>query len=616
MVERRFDMKDIKSITPNPPADFAPTISEVPALEPFRYWCQKVLPLVYDDSLSYYELLCKVAQYVNKCIEGLDATASNVQNLYKAYTQLQEWVNHYFDSLDVQQEINKKLDAMFASGVFDVIISNYFKDTAIVFENVAEMKSSDKLHIGSTAITLGYYKAGDNGGSIFNIIKPPLENSQNLIGINIKNGLFAELTPIGYLSPEMFGAHGDNSHDDSVALNNMIVALKNISPLIDLGESGSFKNLSNLKLQFNGIYLVEKPVFITNTYGLIIDGLTIIAGENFIGKSVIEFNDGSFYNTVKNSTIDANFKCSDCVFINSYSLYNKINNSIITNFVENGIETLDNLGARVHEVTISDCKIHQFYYGNRNIHPEIKTGIGINFSKSTFDCVTINNTISDCRKFAISDKGGNKHIASHFYGCDNYCESNTKFSNCYFDGSTLYVKGNFYLLNCELLHDNKNNAIICNDAGEQNFLYSECIIEGNIFKFSKGTNSTNKAISASKTIMDLINNCGCSSNVFSRCKSFSPVGGLTTAPNNGSMLPSSIKPNYVTFGTLAFVQGEVSSNGLVNFPEGAPEFYNLLGIMFDKSGVSFSDFNYTNFNVSGVTGPTKWFAIGRTWLGD
>lgn len=36
---------------------------------PFRFWCQKVLPLVYDDSLSYYELLCKVVGYINELIE-------------------------------------------------------------------------------------------------------------------------------------------------------------------------------------------------------------------------------------------------------------------------------------------------------------------------------------------------------------------------------------------------------------------------------------------------------------------------------------------------------------------------------------------------------------------
>lgn len=39
----------------------------------FRFWCQKVLPLVYDDSLSYYEVLCKVIQYLNKIIEDVNS---------------------------------------------------------------------------------------------------------------------------------------------------------------------------------------------------------------------------------------------------------------------------------------------------------------------------------------------------------------------------------------------------------------------------------------------------------------------------------------------------------------------------------------------------------------
>ena len=38
-------------------------------LKCFRFWCYKVLPLVYDDSLSYYEVLCEVVDYINKLIE-------------------------------------------------------------------------------------------------------------------------------------------------------------------------------------------------------------------------------------------------------------------------------------------------------------------------------------------------------------------------------------------------------------------------------------------------------------------------------------------------------------------------------------------------------------------
>lgn len=38
------------------------------------FWCQKVIPLVYDDSLSYYELLCKVVNYLNDMIDNQNVT--------------------------------------------------------------------------------------------------------------------------------------------------------------------------------------------------------------------------------------------------------------------------------------------------------------------------------------------------------------------------------------------------------------------------------------------------------------------------------------------------------------------------------------------------------------
>lgn len=36
---------------------------------PLRIFCQTVLPAVYDDSLSYYEVLCKVVARLNEDTE-------------------------------------------------------------------------------------------------------------------------------------------------------------------------------------------------------------------------------------------------------------------------------------------------------------------------------------------------------------------------------------------------------------------------------------------------------------------------------------------------------------------------------------------------------------------
>lgn len=56
-------------------------------IKPFRFWCQKVLPLVYDDSLSYYEVLCKIVIKLNEVIEatdGFDAALDRLKDLLQA----------------------------------------------------------------------------------------------------------------------------------------------------------------------------------------------------------------------------------------------------------------------------------------------------------------------------------------------------------------------------------------------------------------------------------------------------------------------------------------------------------------------------------------------------
>lgn len=45
------------------------------------YWCFKVLPLVYDGSLSYYEVLCKLVDYLNHVIEDVKKIGGDIQSI-------------------------------------------------------------------------------------------------------------------------------------------------------------------------------------------------------------------------------------------------------------------------------------------------------------------------------------------------------------------------------------------------------------------------------------------------------------------------------------------------------------------------------------------------------
>lgn len=67
----------------------------------FKFWCQKVLPLVYDDSISYYEVLCKLVAYLNQMIDNQNADhATLVQQGFDIETLKSEM-------LLVQQELEK-----------------------------------------------------------------------------------------------------------------------------------------------------------------------------------------------------------------------------------------------------------------------------------------------------------------------------------------------------------------------------------------------------------------------------------------------------------------------------------------------------------------------------
>lgn len=48
---------------------------------PLGWYCQKVLPLVYDESLSYYEAICKLADIVQKMAVELDTYKARMDRL-------------------------------------------------------------------------------------------------------------------------------------------------------------------------------------------------------------------------------------------------------------------------------------------------------------------------------------------------------------------------------------------------------------------------------------------------------------------------------------------------------------------------------------------------------
>lgn len=83
----------------------------MPTLRHFRFWCQSVLPLVYDDSLSYYEVLCKVVEYINKLIDTDKEIFKDLDELKEDMKVVQDWIDN-FDTTYIDKIIEEHLATM------------------------------------------------------------------------------------------------------------------------------------------------------------------------------------------------------------------------------------------------------------------------------------------------------------------------------------------------------------------------------------------------------------------------------------------------------------------------------------------------------------------------
>ena len=118
-------------------ADFAPT---KPTFKDVVYMSIRNLtnfPYIEKDfdAITDYELLCKVVEHLNNLISNNNTQNSTITGLYNAYVALQDYVNDYFNDLDVQDEINKKLDEMAQDGSLTQLIKDYVDPIYEAYEN-------------------------------------------------------------------------------------------------------------------------------------------------------------------------------------------------------------------------------------------------------------------------------------------------------------------------------------------------------------------------------------------------------------------------------------------------------------------------------------------------
>ena len=180
-------------------------------LTPFKMQILQTFPFIDADfdAITNYELLCKVVEYLNITVDNVNLLESDFKVLY-------DYVHDYFNNLDVQEEINNKLDIMAENGELTDIIAQYLGLAGMItFDNVAEMKNATNLVNGSKCKTLGFHTVGDKGSALYKVRNITNEDNVDEMTIIALNNplLIAELVIENEMNVKQFGAYGnDTSH--------------------------------------------------------------------------------------------------------------------------------------------------------------------------------------------------------------------------------------------------------------------------------------------------------------------------------------------------------------------------------------------------------------------
>ena len=228
----------------------------VKELKPFKKLCMTIgtLPSSYMEAMSYQELLLWLCDFLkNNVIPAFDNNAQAIEELQNLYIELKNYVDNYFTNLDVQEEINNKLDEMAEDGTLLNLLSNSF----IVFNNVEEMLTNNRLKAGNVAYTLGYYEKNDGGNAKYIITDNAEDLTQGFLKFNNKN-LYAKLIL-------------DNINVKKLGVKTDIIETQNIQNAID------FCYNNNIDCIFpKGKFIIDNMINLHSQHKVILDNNAII----------------------------------------------------------------------------------------------------------------------------------------------------------------------------------------------------------------------------------------------------------------------------------------------------------------------------------------------------
>ena len=375
---------------------------------PFKLWTIENFPFIEADfdAITNYQLYCKIVEQMRKLCDNQNKLQQSQNDVIDAFNNLENYVNNYFANLDVQEEINNKLDDMAESGQLAEIIAQYLQIASVLgYDTISDMSDAENIIEGSICYTLGQSTYNDGKGGFYKVrtkTESDVIDGLNIVALDVSDSLIAERMPNYYINE--INEDISDINNDITDINNDITELqinKNINPKLVKNDKAYFSNL-DITGDIGG--LSYENFYRINNSTLSIQGVAInkITGE-------LLYNNGTEIYKLTNTDVptktvlysgDYGHGGDCCIYENKMYISDSANNKIHVVDLSNGskvsytLDTTKLLNADHDTYTVSiggicmdntDDYCYILIQDNENNDHTIKTGSTIRVYKYDFN---------------------------------------------------------------------------------------------------------------------------------------------------------------------------------------------------------------------------------------
>lgn len=443
-------------------------------LPPFKWFVLQNFPYIEDDfdALTNWQLFCKLGKEMNKIIEKCNLTGEQVENLTNAYNELKAYVDDYFENLDIQEEVNIKLDEMAQSGELAELISQYLESQAVIgFNTNSSLASATNLANGSFARTYGKVTYNDGKGAFYKIrtrTNADVPDGDNLIALTNTENLVAEKMPDYRLNQAETKIANLENNVSILNGTNRKLAMIGDSYAAGYTPEGSIPSWCNYVCNYLGLTYSEQVQTAlggtgfatdTNNFNTLASALSVdntvtdvivAGGYNDISKSSSAIITGitNTVTTLKTKFPNAKIHIAfiGCSTIDNAKFFYNTYLAYVQGSTINKVHYMENVEIAMHDIdTLSSDHLHPSAKGHENVGKYMAESIKYGIADVVLPEIALNNRINisihnhdfiiRCTQggFDVNVTNSVQCTGSYFYptltGLNTYVKQEAKFIN-------------------------------------------------------------------------------------------------------------------------------------------------------------------------------------------